>query len=107
MASLSSTHLLHDADGLSTVLRRRVQQDPVVQRLQHWLHRLHTTHQTHELRCNVAHGPHHPRNPGRGNGRTAGPATLIGHPTTGGVHLLANAWQTEREKYERRVRRFC
>lgn len=88
---LSCSHLLHDADGLGAVLRRRVQQDPVVQRLQHRLHRLHAAHQAHELRGDVAHGSHHRRNPGGGAGGATGPPAVIGHPCARGVDLLANS----------------
>jgi len=94
MAS-SSSHLLHDADGLGAVLGRRVQQDPVVQRLQHRLHGLHAVHQTHELRGHVAHGAHYRRNPGGGAGGAAGPSALIGHPSAEGVQLLAESWEEE------------
>lgn len=93
--NVSSSYLLHDADGLGPVLRRRVQQDPVVERLQHRFHRLHAAHQTYKLCCDVTNCSDYRRNPGRGAGGAARPPALIRYASTGGIHLLADSWQKE------------
>lgn len=93
--NVSSSHLLHDADGLGAVLRRRVQQDPVVEWLQHRFHRLHAAHQAHKLCGDVTYSPHYRCNPGGGAGGTARPSALIRYSSTRGVHLLADPWQRQ------------
>jgi len=95
---VSSSHLLHDADGLSSVLRGRVQQDPVVERLQHRFHRLHAAHQTHQLRCDVTNRPHYRRNAGRSAGGAAGSSALNRPSSARRVHLLADSWERRPER---------
>lgn len=67
----------------------------MVQRLQHRFHGLHTADQPHQLGSNVAHGAHHRHNPGGGAGGTARAPTLIRHPSSKGVGLLADTCETK------------
>lgn len=95
---MSLSHLLHDADGLGAVLRRRVEEDPVVERLEHRFHWLDAAHQTHQLCCNVANCAHYRCNPGRGARGAARTSALIGQSSAGGLHLLAHSWENKTKR---------